>query len=99
MMEKNEFEKSNSEIKIIKNPDWKEIYMDGANIFIDSYAVRISCFSHIPNFSGDENVERVQKADLVMSRNALKELVQALNDVLNDMEKAEKEGEGETENV
>ena len=93
-MERSEIEKSPSEIKILKNPDWKEIYIDGANIFVDSYGVRISCFSHIPNYSNsDENIERVQKADLIMSRNALKELVLALNDVLNDIEKADKKEE------
>jgi|GEM_PF-3445768 len=97
-MVKTKIEKSHSEIKVLISPDWKEIYMDGANVFIDNYSVRISCFSHIPNFtSSNEDIERVQKIDLIMSKNALKELVLALNNVLKDVEEAEIEEETKNE--
>jgi hypothetical protein len=90
-LDKKTISKESSEIKTVRSPDWKEVYIDEVSLITDKYVTRILCITHHLNFTGNSddsmNPERVIKAELIVPNSALSEIVNALSEVVKDNEK------------
>ncbi|NJD76364.1 MAG: hypothetical protein FIB08_04615 [Candidatus Methanoperedens sp.] len=89
-VDKKTISKEASEIKTVRSPDWKEVYIDEVSLITDKYVTRLLCINHCLNITGindSVNTEKVIKADIIVPNAALTEIVTALSEVVKDNEK------------
>lgn len=79
------------EVVDIFSPNWNEFYVDGALLTVDDYAVRIAFINHLPqNVRSGKRINNTRKVDVVMSEKAFNNLLEAMVNLKDKIDKRDK---------